>query len=62
MACRNAGLAAMRCAPARGKGVPATIEKAAVPVLGTLVWQAFGSYDGFVICALVGTLVVVTCF
>lgn len=43
-------------------GAPAMASKAAAPVLGALVWQAFGSYDALVICALVGAVVVAACF
>jgi hypothetical protein len=43
-------------------GAPATAVKAAAPVLGALLWQAFGSYDALVVCALVGALVVAACF
>jgi predicted MFS family arabinose efflux permease len=43
-------------------GAPATAAKAAAPVLGALLWQAFGSYDALVVCALAGGLVVAACF
>ncbi|WP_211103743.1 hypothetical protein [Azospirillum argentinense] len=43
-------------------GAPAMASKAAAPVLGALVWRAFGSYDALVICALVGAVVVAACF
>jgi predicted MFS family arabinose efflux permease len=43
-------------------GAPATVAKAAAPVLGALLWQAFGSYDALVVCALAGALVVAACF
>ena len=37
-------------------GAPAMAAKATAPVLGALVWRAFGSYNAVVICALVGAL------
>ena len=43
-------------------GAPATAAKAAAPVLGALLWQAFGSYDALVVCAMVGALIVAVCF
>ena len=42
--------------------MPATAAKAAAPVLGAVLWQAFGSYDALVVCTLVGALVVAACF
>ncbi|HEV7368452.1 MFS transporter [Arenibaculum sp.] len=43
-------------------GAPATAAKAAAPLAGALLWQASGSYDALVVCALAGASVAAACF
>ena len=47
---------------ARQRSQTLMAANAAAPVLDALLWQAFGSYDALVICALVGALVVAACY
>lgn len=41
---------------------PATAAKAAALVFGALLWQAFGSYDALLVCAVLGGLVAAVSF
>jgi predicted MFS family arabinose efflux permease len=41
---------------------PATVAKAAAPVLGALLWQASGAYDALLVAAALGALVMTGCF